>query len=122
MVEGLTRAEDGEGDSQICEQENAVTHPYANLQMGNPSSVDQMLARCDNIDQRKRDEFIRQSSIKRRDTNFQTPKNGGVQRPSDHLDFGAHHPIVVFIGVDVEVCTLLGCHVAVCETTEFGAN
>jgi hypothetical protein len=66
--------------------------------------------------------YTRQSSIKSSDANFQTPKNGSVQRPSYHLDFGAHHPIVVFIGVDVEVCTLLGCHVAVCETTEFGAN
>jgi hypothetical protein len=122
MVEGLTRAEDGEGDSQICEQENAVTHPYANLQMGNSGSVDQMLAKCDNIDQSKRDLFIRQPSIQSRDTDFQTPKNGGVQRPSDHLDFRAHDAVIVFIGVDVEVRTLLGCHVTVCETSELGAN
>ena len=90
--------------------------------MGNSGSVDQMLAKCDNIDQRKRDLFIRQSSIQSRDTDFQTPKNGGVQRPSNHLDFRAHDAVVVFIGVDVEVRTLLRCHVAVCETSEFCAN
>lgn len=65
---------------------------------------------------------IRQSSIKSGDANFEAPKNGGVQRPSDHLDFGAHDPVVVFIGVDIEVCTLFGRHVAVCEAAEFGAN
>jgi hypothetical protein len=66
--------------------------------------------------------YIRQSSVESRDTNFQTPKNGGVKRPSYHLDFGAHDPVVVFIRVDVEFCALLRCHVAVCETTEFGTN
>jgi hypothetical protein len=66
--------------------------------------------------------YIRQSSIKSRNADFQTPKNGGVKRPPYHLDFGAHDPVVVFIRVDVEVCTFLRCHVAVCETTEFGTN
>jgi len=66
--------------------------------------------------------YIRQSPVESRDTDFQTPKNRGVKRPSYHLDFGAHDPVVVFIRVDVEVCALLRCHIAVCETAEFGAN
>jgi hypothetical protein len=65
---------------------------------------------------------LRQSSIESCNADFQTPKNGGVQRPADDLDFGAHHTVVVFVGVDVEVCTFLGCHVAVCETSIFGAD
>jgi hypothetical protein len=47
MVEGLAGTEDGEGDAQICEQENAVSHSYADLKMRDSSSVDQMLAKCD---------------------------------------------------------------------------
>jgi hypothetical protein len=62
----------------------------------------------------KRAVFVRQSSIKRRDADFQTPKNGGVQRPPDHLDLRAHDPVVVFNRVNIEVCALLGRHVRIC--------
>jgi hypothetical protein len=76
--------------------------------MGDSSSAKRMSAKCDDNIRTKRVGFIRQSSIKCIDANFQAPKNGGVQRPPDHLDFRAHDPIVVFNRVNIEVCALLG--------------
>jgi hypothetical protein len=122
MVERLAGTEDSESDAQVCDQENDISHSYADLQMVNSSPVDKMLAERDDSILTRFVLYIRQSSIESRDADFQTPKNGGVKRPSYHLDFGAHDPVVVFIGVKGEVCTLLGRHVAVRETAEVGAD
>jgi hypothetical protein len=37
MMEGLAGTQDGEGDAEIRDQENAVSHPYADFQMRDSS-------------------------------------------------------------------------------------
>ena len=65
--------------------------------------------------------YIRQSCVDSCDAQLETPEDSSVKRPSNDLDFGAPDAILVLSRVVVEVCTLLGCHVAVGDTIKLGA-
>jgi hypothetical protein len=65
---------------------------------------------------------LRQSSIESCNTDFETPKNGSVERPSYNLDLRAPDPIVMLYRIWVKVLTLFRRHVAICEAVELGAD
>jgi hypothetical protein len=65
---------------------------------------------------------IRQSCIDSCDAELETPEDRSVERPSYNLDLRAPDSIVVLLRLVVETCALLGCHVAVGETIEVGAD
>lgn len=66
--------------------------------------------------------YLCQPFVKSCNTDFEAPKNGSVERPSYDLDLGTPDTIVVLFRVWVEVLTLFGLHVAVCEAIELGGD
>lgn len=65
---------------------------------------------------------VRQSCIDSCDAKLETPEDRSVKRPSYDLDFGAPDSIIVLFRFAIETCALLGCHVAISETVEVGAD